>query len=194
MKRGYKIVKVLKAIGIAGICLIAIGSHPRGADAVIKFVSKEAKKREYKYKRQEFNKLLWYLRKKKYVEVLSGDESGISVKITAKGIDKIKKFDFYNLKLKRSEKWDRKWRIVIFDIPHKRKTAREIFRNKLQEMGFVMIQKSVWACPWDCIDEILFLREFLNIRSGVSIIIGDAIDEEFRLMRKFNISTTQAMA
>ncbi|MDP3697513.1 MAG: CRISPR-associated endonuclease Cas2 [Candidatus Taylorbacteria bacterium] len=194
MKRGSKIVKVLKAIGVAGVCLIVLGSNPRGADAVIRFLSQEAKKREYRYKRQEFNKLLWYLRKRKYVEILSEDESGISIKVTAKGVEKIKKFDFDNLKLKRPENWDRKWRIVIFDISDKRKNAREVFRNKLREMGFVMIQKSVWACPWDCIDEILFLRTFLNIESGVSIIIGEAIDEEFKLMRKFNLSTTQAIA
>ncbi|KKT82392.1 MAG: hypothetical protein UW79_C0007G0014 [Candidatus Yanofskybacteria bacterium GW2011_GWA2_44_9] len=186
--------KILKAIGLAGACLIALGTHPRGAEIVIRLLSKEAKKREYKLKRQEFNKMLWYLRKKKYVEILDQEEEGIRVRITAKGEEKVKRFDFDNLKLEKPKEWDRKWRIVIFDIPDKRKVARNIFRDKLREMGFVMIQKSVWVSPWDCIDEILFLRTFLNIKSGVSIIVGEAVDEEFRLMRKFDISTKNATA
>ena len=39
--------------------------------------------------------------------------------------------------------WDKKWRIVIFDIPEKHKGAREALRIKLSELGFIQFQKSV---------------------------------------------------
>lgn len=40
--------------------------------------------------------------------------------------------------------WDGQWRIVIFDIPEKRRIARDLLRNRLKEWGFTQKQKSVW--------------------------------------------------
>ncbi|MBI2635441.1 MAG: CRISPR-associated endonuclease Cas2, partial [Parcubacteria group bacterium] len=35
-------------------------------------------------------------------------------------------------------------KVVIFDIPEKQKHKREWLRGQLQDLGFKMIQKSVW--------------------------------------------------
>lgn len=37
--------------------------------------------------------------------------------------------------------------LVIFDIPENQKTERDWFRLQLKRLGFVMIQRSVWAGP-----------------------------------------------
>ncbi|MEK9194495.1 MAG: CRISPR-associated endonuclease Cas2, partial [Patescibacteria group bacterium] len=117
------------------------------------------------------------------------NDSQVKIRITGKGIERVKKFDINNLKIQPMKTWDAKWRVVIFDIPEKNKNAREMFRNKLKELGFYMIQKSVFVCPWDCVDEIVFLRNILEINPHVSIILAEAIDEEMKLRRLFNVST-----
>jgi DNA-binding transcriptional regulator PaaX len=47
------------------------------------------------------------------------------------------------LKIKNSKKWDKKWRILIFDIAQLKRIYREAFRGKLKELGFYQLQKSV---------------------------------------------------
>jgi DNA-binding transcriptional regulator PaaX len=46
------------------------------------------------------------------------------------------------VKLKKPEKWDKKWRIVIFDIPNKKKPARNTLTEKLKKLGFYHLQKA----------------------------------------------------
>jgi len=43
--------------------------------------------------------------------------------------------------------WDRKWRLVIFDIPETRRKARLRLRRFLREQGFGYLQQSVWISP-----------------------------------------------
>lgn len=66
--------------------------------------------------------------------------------------------DFPLLSLQKKA-WDRKWRVVIFDIQEKHRRVRDILRRKLRELGFGMVQKSVWISPHDFIHD---LREFLE--------------------------------
>ncbi|MBI4008672.1 transcriptional regulator PaaX, partial [Candidatus Roizmanbacteria bacterium] len=42
------------------------------------------------------------------------------------------------------EKWDGKWRIVIFDIPEVNKRIRQVLRETLKVLEFWPLQKSVW--------------------------------------------------
>lgn len=60
------------------------------------------------------------------------------------------------------EKWDQKWRIVIFDFPVKYNFARDLFRKKLKKWNFQQIQKSVFLCPWPCLHEFSLLRRALK--------------------------------
>jgi phenylacetic acid degradation operon negative regulatory protein len=54
--------------------------------------------------------------------------------------------------------WDRKWRVVIFDIPEIDKKAREHLRQKLVSLGFGKLQKSVYVSPLDVLAD---LEEYL---------------------------------
>lgn len=58
-----------------------------------------------------------------------------------------------------AKKWDRKWRLVIFDIPEKERKARDALREKLKELGFGRWQKSVYISPHDFGQD---LKEFLK--------------------------------
>ncbi len=43
--------------------------------------------------------------------------------------------------------WDKKWRIILFDIPEAQRTIRQLFRLKLMDFGVRMLQSSVWITP-----------------------------------------------
>lgn len=62
-------------------------------------------------------------------------------------------------KILKDEKWDGKWRIIIFDIPEKHRKVRNILRSRLRTWGFEPWQKSVWASKKDITD---VLRQFIK--------------------------------
>ena len=67
-------------------------------------------------------------------------------------------------------KWDKKWRIVIFDIPQELHNKRNIFRQKLRSMGFYMLQKSVFVFPYECREELIVVCNKLKIGDYADVI------------------------
>ena len=84
-------------------------------------------------------------------------------------------------------RWDRKWRIVIFDIPEYLKSTRDIMRARLKQIGMIELQKSVFVHPYPCEKEIEFLTEFYEVKPHVRLIIAESIDSEFHLKTKFKL-------
>jgi phenylacetic acid degradation operon negative regulatory protein len=46
-------------------------------------------------------------------------------------------------------KWDGKWRLVIYDIPEKKRGKRNLFRMFIKELGFGKVKESCWISPYD---------------------------------------------
>jgi len=85
-------------------------------------------------------------------------------------------------------RWDKKWRIVIFDIPERFKMAREALRKKLKELGFTELQKSVWAFPYPCDKEIKFLAEFFEVGQHVRLLAVENISMDADLKLHFELN------
>ena len=84
--------------------------------------------------------------------------------------------------------WDRKWRIIIFDIPQELHRERIKFRRKLKSMGFFMLQKSVFVFPYPCNEEITDLSNILGVTDYVDIIIAESPGlKEQELLKIFNL-------
>lgn len=131
--------------------------------------------------------MMHYLRSRDLVETF--DIGGQSfVKITSKGEAKILKLNIENIEIRDTEKWDGKWRIVIFDIPENYKLARNIFSRKLQELGFQQVQKSVYVLPFDCSEEIEKLRCFYGIRPYTFLITASEIESSEKLKNLFGLT------
>jgi hypothetical protein len=45
-------------------------------------------------------------------------------------------------KLNVNKKWDKKWRVVIFDIPERHRGLRDVFRKRLRQLSLYQLQKS----------------------------------------------------
>ena len=89
--------------------------------------------------------------------------------------------------IKKPRRWDGKWRVLIFDIPEKRKVVRVKVRNSLKMLGLHRLQDSVWVYPYDCEDVIVILRSDLRIGKDLIYIIADKIERDAPLKRVFHI-------
>lgn len=82
-----------------------------------------------------------------------------SYDITSKGLLHLQKRRLLNIL--QGKKWDKKWRILIFDIEEINKNLRNNLRDTIKEFGFGYLQKSVWISPYDVFKK---LEEFIQMR------------------------------
>ncbi|MBL7159573.1 hypothetical protein ISS85_03790 [Candidatus Microgenomates bacterium] len=79
------------------------------------------------------------------------------LKLTSRGKSKLT--EYFPLFKFQKKKWDQKWRVIFFDIEEKNRGLRDRFREKLCELGFGKLQKSVYISPFSIERE---MREFIN--------------------------------
>lgn len=97
-------------------------------------------KNDLRRRRNNFYSYLYHLQKDGLIERQRGKWF-----INARGREKYKTL-LNRLPRKRYQKEaDTSLKIVIFDIPEKEKAKRNWLRGRLIELGFKMLQKSVWA-------------------------------------------------
>jgi len=122
-----------------------------------------------------------------FIETIREKDGKEVVRITAKGETRIKEFELDGLVIRRPWRWDRKWRMLIFDIPNRRRNAREALRNKIKELGFYQLQKSVWVYPYSCHEEIMFVANFFEILPFVEILESKIILNEGKVKKFFGL-------
>lgn len=104
-----------------------------------------------------------------------------------RGRQRIVKGNFDTLTIAAPKKWDRKWRVVLFDVPEQRKKAREALRVKLKDLGLYPLQKSCFVHPYECKGEIDFVSEFFNISPHVHYHTAESMESEGDLRHYFNL-------
>lgn len=116
------------------------------------------------------------------------DNGSVKISITKKGLEKVLTYELEKMKVQVKSRWDKKWRVVIFDIPEKYKKLRDLFRIRLQQMGLFQFQKSVFVSPYPCFDEIEFLRELYGVTIDTKYLLVEKIVEDDELLRHFNLT------
>ena len=141
-----------------------------------------------KYPRKHIYDTFYHLRKRGLIEFKREDKQ-IYISLTDEGRKKAGYMQINDLKIKEPKKWDRKWRLVIFDIAELKRGHREGFRGKLKELGFSCLQKSVWLHPFDCEAEIDLLRHFFGLsQKDLRLIVAEKIGDESALKEKYRLS------
>lgn len=141
-----------------------------------------------KYPKKKVCDTFYLLRKKGYINIEKRNHQ-IYISLTEDGKKKAGMFQINNLKIKKPKKWDRKWRIVIFDIAQLKKVYREAFRGKLKELGFYPLQKSVWIHPFDCRAEVELLKDFFGLSDKeIRLITADKIENDENLKKTFKVT------
>ena len=126
------------------------------------------------------------LYKSQLIDQRTNKDGTITFILTKEGKKLALTFNLEEMKLRKGV-WDKKWRIVIFDIPEKLRKIRDSLRYQLKLLEFYEFQKSVFVTPFPCDKEIDYIVEFYNIRRFVRFIEATSIDSELDLKRKFNL-------
>ena len=85
------------------------------------------------------------------------------------------------------EGWDRKWRLVLFDVPETKKKSREALRYHLRKMGFTEFRRSAFIFPHPCTAELSALADQLDLRDHVALVTAESISDEFKFKKHFGL-------
>lgn len=132
-----------------------------------------------KYPKRNLQSMFSYLRKREMVAVEEHNHQ-IYLSLTDEGKRKAGMFQLQEFKIPKSKKWDKKWRILIFDIPEKKRVGREALRGMIKRLQFYQLQKSVWVHPFNCRAEVSLLKDFFGFT-----------DREVRFMVAEEIGSTE---
>ncbi len=175
--------KIIRALGFGVGVTVALANR-RASYQVTKLLVKEIFGLNRKPKRLSYYFLR--LRKQKLIEI---KEEGDFHKIvlTEKGREIFLRFNYEELKIKKPKIWDRNFRVIVFDIPEKKKAARDFLRAKIKELGCVRFNDSVWVYPYPCQSEIDFIANYWRIGRYVHFILARDITNRDLLERAFNL-------
>lgn len=140
----------------------------------------------YNIDRKQLFRILERLRLGGYVSLIKRAEGVEKASLTDKGKAKSLTYEFNALTLPKSKKWDKKWRLVLFDIPETKKKIRDALRRKLKALGFLEFQKSVFVYPYPCRDEINFILNFWAIPEHVHYVEAP-ITSDHKLREHFRV-------
>lgn len=137
--------------------------------------------------RKQLSDSIRSLYQSKLIDMKENKDGSIKMILTEKGQKRIVLYNFEQMVIPKPKRWDKKWRIVTFDIPENFKKARNALRTKLKDLGFLKYQKSIFIHPYECKDEIDFVIEFFDIRPFVRYIIAENLDNESDFKRRFEL-------
>ena len=84
-------------------------------------------------------------------------------------------------------RWDKRWRMIIFDIPERYRTTRVRLRRTIKELGFLRLQDSVWVFPYDCEDFMALLKAELRTGKNVLYTIVEKIENDRYIKEHFGL-------
>lgn len=118
------------------------------------------------YKKHNFSHLIWRSIKTGYIEKIE-KKGEIYLRLTPQGNQKVAR-DFPLISFQ-NKHWDKKWRIVTFDIQEINRKLRDNLRSKLKELGFGMLQKSVFISPHDILQDFSEFIKYAGLSEAVYV-------------------------
>ncbi len=148
---------------LAAGAIIGLSRSPTMPKRVFRMVKKVWREID----RQYLYRIIREFHQERLVDYREGKDGVIDIVITEAGKKKVLSFKIDTMAIPQSRHWDKKWRLVFFDIPERKRAARDALRHKLKELGFKKLQRSVFVYPYQCEDEINFIIEFFEVRPYV---------------------------
>ena len=117
------------------------------------------------------------LEKQKLIEIIEQKNRQV-ITITESGKKKTLKFAIDSLAIEKPKRWDKKWRLVSYDIPKEQKRTRQIFYEYLHTWHFYPLHESVLLHAYPCEEQVEFLRNYLGIEKYVRIFTVSKIEND----------------
>ena len=84
----------------------------------------------------------------------------------------------FSIKKTLNKKWDGKYRVVIFDIPEKKKKLRDWIRDELYNLNYKLLQKSVFIGRYPLTKEIIKQITEFKLDKNVNYLLVDKVFDE----------------
>lgn len=179
LPKAKDILRILAGVGTIGAIFVFPGAAPALGSLFLG---------ERQYSRWQTKQVISQLGKRKYVEIEYLSDGRVKVKITKAGLTKALTYELENMRLNKPDKWDGKWRVIIFDIPQKYNRIRDLFRMRLKQLGLSQLQESVYVSPYPCFDEVEFLRELYGVSFTVQYLLVEKLEDDQYLRNRFELS------
>lgn len=138
--------------------------------------------------RNSLNRAIRSLYESKLVSTKDNCDGTLTLVLSKEGKQLALTYNLDNIAIKTPAEWDKKWRIVMFDVPERVRRVRDALRIHFKTMGFYEFQKSVFVHPYPCAKEIEYIMEFYQARKFVRFIVATDIDNALELKRHFKLS------
>lgn len=168
---------------LAGGVILSLTRSPKQYFRVIKTIRKDWQK----INATKLNRAIRQLYRSRLVDARDNRDGTTTITLTQDGKARTFTYQINEMSIPAMKRWDKKWRLVLFDIPETRGKTRRALSHALLRLGFLQFQKSVFVHPFECRDEIDFVIEFFSLRPHVRTILAEHIDNELHLKNHFGL-------
>jgi len=172
------LIKLIMLGTVTGVMLAA----PNAVQILDKPLNKIFDKLDDREKKRKLSQLKSYLRTRGLVR----GEYEHGIQLTAKAKKRLLIAEFRNLAIPVPEKWDGCWRLVMFDIPERKRDARIALTSKMQTLDFQILQQSVWIHPFPCRDAVTAIVAKYDVSEWVTYLETSHIENDHRLKKRFS--------
>lgn len=169
---------ILSTLLVGGVVVVAV-TMPNAVQLFKYFTPKNATERE------RIRKSVLRLERSGFIEQREGT-SGLFV-LTQEGRERAMRYALARMKISSEKAWDKKWRLIMFDIPEEKKQARRAINFALKKLGCIQYQKSVFITPFPCEKEIGFVGESFGVRDHIRMIVASEVEGVAPLRKAFKI-------
>lgn len=148
---------ILVTIGIGTIVAMALMA-PNSLQILKPFLGRGTRK---DHERKRIRQAIQSLRAQGMVERVKKN-GAMYLRTTEKGRACLKRLAIETLTLPK-QAWDKKWRVIFFDIPEENAKGRRAFQQRLKALGCMQLQKSILIYPHPCQEEIDTLTSFWDV-------------------------------
>lgn len=184
-ERFEQIFEILKVVATGAVVLSSFVA-PNMARLLPALLPDEFRRNKNLPKPADISRALLKLKKKGLVR-LARTPNGSALKLTSGGEELYNRLFLRNYNIPKPKRWDGKWRIVIFDVREENKPTRDLVRKRLKNLGFILLQDSVWLYPYDCEEIIELLKTAHRVRHDVHYLLVEKMAQDRKFRRYFNL-------
>lgn len=157
--------------------LLCLGEHRPYRVSAVDFYQDE------RFSCEDLAQKIYRLKKNKLIRKFV-ENNVLYMELTDKGKKTLAWEEIDKLKTKKM-KWDGRFRLAMFDVPEDKKTIREMIRRKLETIGFVSLQKSVYIFPHECNNEINAIAYYCGAGKYLKYMVVNIVEGEEDIVDQF---------
>jgi DNA-binding transcriptional regulator PaaX len=175
----HVLLHTIAAAGVLSLVMLA----PNALQVLRMFDGGKVRRKDPKYLfASAFEKLL-----AREVIVIETNERGKRVRITELGKYELARMVARTPDTRKHKRWDKRWRMVIYDIKEERKVTRLRLQEMLRSFGFYRLQNSVWVYPHDTEALVILLKADFKIGGEVLYVVVEKIENDSSLKKHFGL-------